>query len=309
MPALHPPPSLRPVPIPSPLLRVPLLRPVCFRFFPVPVCSQILSFDHPTVFTSCPSPAPPSLPPMISSHNPPPRHPLRTNEHLAVLLPKHLWKVRKRTASIAVMDTDLRLTQADSMASRCDNFFCHVRFSLFERRHVCRGPLFLRMHPHRHSVSSIVESAVASFAADALPGPQPCLTFPTLTSCTHHGTSLFLYTTPHALQSSLAVFAMIVGSRFMVVPVLGPLSSFTLLLSLFAQNPSPKPLPSPPPLPLRQTYWVLPSVALFVQREACPVWAAPLDALAVASSSFQKRLSKPKSFHHSPHLVNSMRIH
>ncbi|KAF5377273.1 hypothetical protein D9615_006440 [Tricholomella constricta] len=45
--------------------------------------------------------------------------PERTNEHLAVLLPRHLWK-------------------PDSLASRCDNLYCPVRFSVFERRHHCR---------------------------------------------------------------------------------------------------------------------------------------------------------------------------
>ncbi|KAF9456692.1 FYVE zinc finger-domain-containing protein [Collybia nuda] len=45
--------------------------------------------------------------------------PERTNEHLAVLLPKHLWK-------------------PDSLASQCDNFFCGVKFSIFDRRHHCR---------------------------------------------------------------------------------------------------------------------------------------------------------------------------
>ncbi|KAF7437263.1 hypothetical protein PC9H_004100 [Pleurotus ostreatus] len=44
---------------------------------------------------------------------------LRANEHLAVLLPKHLWK-------------------EDALASACDNFYCRVRFSIFERRHHCR---------------------------------------------------------------------------------------------------------------------------------------------------------------------------
>ncbi|KAA1475442.1 hypothetical protein DENSPDRAFT_883561 [Dentipellis sp. KUC8613] len=51
--------------------------------------------------------------------------PIRTNEHLAVLLPKHLWK-------------------PDSHASHCETFVCHKRFTLFERRHHCRkcGGLF-----------------------------------------------------------------------------------------------------------------------------------------------------------------------
>ncbi|KAG2364715.1 FYVE zinc finger-domain-containing protein [Suillus spraguei] len=43
----------------------------------------------------------------------------RTNEHLAVLLPRSLWK-------------------PDSLASTCDNFYCHIKFSVLERRHHCR---------------------------------------------------------------------------------------------------------------------------------------------------------------------------
>ncbi|KAF9049556.1 FYVE-domain-containing protein [Hymenopellis radicata] len=43
----------------------------------------------------------------------------RVNEHLAVLMPKSLWK-------------------PDSSSTYCDNFFCRVSFSIFERRHHCR---------------------------------------------------------------------------------------------------------------------------------------------------------------------------
>ncbi|EIM91939.1 uncharacterized protein STEHIDRAFT_136038 [Stereum hirsutum FP-91666 SS1] len=44
---------------------------------------------------------------------------VRPNEHLAVLLPKHLWK-------------------PDSQAASCETFTCPKRFSIFERRHHCR---------------------------------------------------------------------------------------------------------------------------------------------------------------------------
>ncbi|KAI0055670.1 FYVE/PHD zinc finger protein, partial [Artomyces pyxidatus] len=42
-----------------------------------------------------------------------------SNEHLAVLIPRELWK-------------------PDSQAAHCDTFLCRTRFSLFERRHHCR---------------------------------------------------------------------------------------------------------------------------------------------------------------------------
>ncbi|KAM6497850.1 hypothetical protein JOM56_005798 [Amanita muscaria] len=46
-------------------------------------------------------------------------HVTRPNEHLAVLLPKDLWK-------------------ADHLALRCDRFGCPISFSILERRHHCR---------------------------------------------------------------------------------------------------------------------------------------------------------------------------
>ncbi|KZT24699.1 hypothetical protein NEOLEDRAFT_1021117, partial [Neolentinus lepideus HHB14362 ss-1] len=42
-----------------------------------------------------------------------------TNEHLAVLLPKHLWK-------------------PDASATRCETFGCPAAFSILQRRHHCR---------------------------------------------------------------------------------------------------------------------------------------------------------------------------
>ncbi|RDB29151.1 1-phosphatidylinositol-3-phosphate 5-kinase FAB1B [Hypsizygus marmoreus] len=51
--------------------------------------------------------------------------PERTNEHLAILLPEHLWK-------------------PDSAATRCDNLYCGTKFSMRKRRHHCRkcGDIF-----------------------------------------------------------------------------------------------------------------------------------------------------------------------
>ncbi|KAF8525129.1 FYVE zinc finger-domain-containing protein [Hysterangium stoloniferum] len=43
----------------------------------------------------------------------------RRNEHLAVLIPRNLWK-------------------ADRLASHCDRYACRVKFTLFERKHHCR---------------------------------------------------------------------------------------------------------------------------------------------------------------------------
>ncbi|KAG5352676.1 hypothetical protein C0989_001140 [Termitomyces sp. Mn162] len=43
----------------------------------------------------------------------------RPNEHLAVLLPRHLWK-------------------ADSAAQKCDNLYCSALFTFIQRRHHCR---------------------------------------------------------------------------------------------------------------------------------------------------------------------------
>ncbi|KAI0073744.1 hypothetical protein K474DRAFT_1710452 [Panus rudis PR-1116 ss-1] len=58
---------------------------------------------------SSPRPEPPCTPPGE----------LRVNEHLAVLLPKHLWK-------------------PDSQASCCDTFLCRRKFTIRQRRHHCR---------------------------------------------------------------------------------------------------------------------------------------------------------------------------
>ncbi|EIW86274.1 hypothetical protein CONPUDRAFT_133756 [Coniophora puteana RWD-64-598 SS2] len=85
----------------------------------------------------------------------------RPNEHLAVLLPKNLWK-------------------PDSLSSQCDNFYCNARFSVRARRHHCRkcGGIFCRqctsrttalldvsnldfLHPPRNVPITTFESSVS----------------------------------------------------------------------------------------------------------------------------------------------------
>lgn len=57
----------------------------------------------------------------------------RANEHLAVLLPKNLWKV---SALVQLRATPSHLRQPDTLAFICDNFYCRVKFTVLERRHV-----------------------------------------------------------------------------------------------------------------------------------------------------------------------------
>ncbi|KAJ7232846.1 FYVE zinc finger-domain-containing protein [Mycena haematopus] len=89
----------------------------------------------------------------------------RPNEHLAVLLPKHLWK-------------------PDASAPNCDNFYCRTPFSLLDRRHHCRkcGGVFCApcsarstalldasnlpfLHPPRNTPLVVFESPVSPIAA------------------------------------------------------------------------------------------------------------------------------------------------
>ncbi|THU88199.1 hypothetical protein K435DRAFT_803712 [Dendrothele bispora CBS 962.96] len=78
--------------------------------------ASVLSAQSTASSSSLSSPAL-TVPPLLTA----PEHlvPLRSNEHLAVLMPKRLWK-------------------SDSLASVCDSFYCPTRFSLLERRHHCR---------------------------------------------------------------------------------------------------------------------------------------------------------------------------
>ncbi|KAH8799508.1 FYVE zinc finger-domain-containing protein [Flagelloscypha sp. PMI_526] len=68
----------------------------------------------------------------------------RPNEHLAVLLPKSLWK-------------------PDSTADTCDNFHCRTPFSLLQRRHHCRkcGGVFCASCTSRRT--SLLDTSRLSF--------------------------------------------------------------------------------------------------------------------------------------------------
>ncbi|KAG7090675.1 hypothetical protein E1B28_009773 [Marasmius oreades] len=68
----------------------------------------------------------------------------RPNEHLAVLMPRHLWK-------------------ADNLASTCDNFYCKVNFTIFERRHHCRkcGGVFCKVCTSR--LTPLLDTSKLSF--------------------------------------------------------------------------------------------------------------------------------------------------
>ena len=63
---------------------------------------------------------------------------LLINEHLAVLLPRQLWKACFPCSLPVLLLTGSH--QPDSSSSTCDNFYCRVPFSLFERKHVRRSP-------------------------------------------------------------------------------------------------------------------------------------------------------------------------
>ncbi|KAJ7451110.1 FYVE zinc finger-domain-containing protein [Mycena latifolia] len=68
----------------------------------------------------------------------------RPNEHLAVLLPKQLWK-------------------ADSHASHCDNFYCRTPFSVFERRHHCRKCGGIFCHPCSSRSTPLLDASNLAF--------------------------------------------------------------------------------------------------------------------------------------------------
>ncbi|KAL0568362.1 hypothetical protein V5O48_013628 [Marasmius crinis-equi] len=99
------------------------------------VCSSVLSKSPESTYSNLSddsmqassSSSSPSSSSMLSVQTDARRLSLRPNEHLAVLMPRHLWK-------------------ADQLATACDSFYCRVGFTIFERRHHCRkcGGIFCR---------------------------------------------------------------------------------------------------------------------------------------------------------------------
>jgi len=82
---------------------------------------------------------PPSLSLLVPNDQQAKQHGNR-NAHLAVLLPKQLWKVRSFDCTLpGHLDPLLTcVSQPDALARACDRFFCNTTFSLTERRHHCR---------------------------------------------------------------------------------------------------------------------------------------------------------------------------
>jgi hypothetical protein len=126
-----------------------------------------------------------------SYHQPPSLE--RRHEHLAVLLPKSLWK-------------------PDRLAARCDNFYCHVKFSIFGRRHVTSLSVFSSTLPYALPCS-IVENVAVSFAAVVQVAQCPSLTLPTLAFSIPQGTSLWQFTSPLPPQFLCHVYVTTVGNK------------------------------------------------------------------------------------------------
>ncbi|KAJ7836334.1 FYVE zinc finger-domain-containing protein [Mycena olivaceomarginata] len=98
-----------------------------------PSCSSIASSSTRSICSSDASTS--SAPPLTTP---------RPNEHLAVLLPKHQWK-------------------SDKSAAHCDNFYCRVPFSVWERRHHCRkcGGVFCQ--PCSSRTTALLDTTHLSF--------------------------------------------------------------------------------------------------------------------------------------------------
>lgn len=60
----------------------------------------------------------------------------RRNEHLAVLIPRTLWKVSLWFQMFRKEAEHCSIVQPDSLANKCDKYACKVKFSVWERKHV-----------------------------------------------------------------------------------------------------------------------------------------------------------------------------
>jgi len=135
---------------------------------------------------------------------------LRANEHLAVLLPKNLWKV---SALVQLQRTASHLRQPDTLAFICDNFYCRVKFTVLERRHVRSRPCFV-LRVKAHLSCSTAESVVVYFATAVPPGARTSWMFQTLIFSILRVMSLFRLLTVLRHLSAWQRFATSVGTRF-----------------------------------------------------------------------------------------------
>ena len=137
----------------------------------------------------------------------------RTNEHLAVLLPKNLWKV---SALVQLKGTASHLRQPDTLASTCDNFYCRVKFTVLERRHVRFSSMFrLARQNSTYFPSSTAESVAVCFAAVVPLGLLTSWMSRTLIFFILPVMSQFPLLTVLRHLSAWRRFVMIVGTKFM----------------------------------------------------------------------------------------------
>lgn len=104
---------------------------------------------------------------------------VRRNEHLAVLLSKHLWKVSQFSPrGCPYFQPDVSCPQPDSQASYCDVFNCRKPFTLFDRRHVRHSISHSNSIFSSRSIISTAESVVVSSALIAAPTRSHSSTLP-----------------------------------------------------------------------------------------------------------------------------------
>lgn len=153
--------------------------------------------------------------------------------------------------------------QPDSSSSICDNFYCRVPFSLFERKHVRRSVTFYNLsHLISSPIYSIVANVAASFAVHAHLAQLPFLTPPISQSSNRRE---ICPSPPSSLPSLLSLIlesVTIVGTKYTVVQPLHILpTSFAHLSNVSCPIPSLclnslslRTLPHPPrALPLLQS--------------------------------------------------------